>query len=69
VLQGTGVVTIVGELVTARVDAGCPLLEAMDVEAALVKLNLMPLQVAHLAGTQTVATSWRRGGRGGYKLN
>src|SRR5262249_52763315 len=51
-------------LVTAnRVHAGNPILDTVNVQAALGQLDLLPLQVADLRGPQTVAISDQDHGR------
>ena len=43
--------------------AGNPVLDPVDVQAALGELDLLPLQVAHLGGSQTVAIGDQDHGR------
>ena len=43
--------------------AGNPVLDPVNVEAALGELDLLPLQVAHLGGSQTVAIGDQDHGR------
>jgi hypothetical protein len=45
------------------VHAGNPVLDAVNVQAALGELDLLPLQVAHLGGPQTVAVGHQDHGR------
>jgi len=45
------------------VDAGNPILDTVNVKAALGQLDLLPLQVAHLGGPQAVAIGDQDHGR------
>jgi len=45
------------------VHAGNPVLDAVNVQAALGQFDLLPLQVAHLGGPQTVAIGDKDHGR------